>query len=123
MAAPSGAFTRNTSLQFEACTSRPPSDGPTAAATAAEAPSIATPPIRLSAGSSPRSSPSDVGTSSAAPAACTMRIPTRVPADGAIAHSSDAAVKVKSPAMNTRRRPTRSASCPAGISSAANTML
>lgn len=65
-AKPTGTLTRNTQRQL-ACTSRPPSGGPAAAAippTAAHAP-MAT--CRRSGGNSGSSSPSDAGIKSAAP--------------------------------------------------------
>src|SRR6185436_8708314 len=68
------------------------------------------------------SSPSEVGKSSAAPAAWRTRAATRKPTDGAAAHAADAAVKRLMPIRNARFRPVRSAQRPAGISSAANTI-
>ena len=66
---------------------------------------------------------SDDGTSAAAPTACRTRAATRRPAVGATPHSIDAIVNRTAAARNVRRRPMRSASRPAGISSAANTIV
>src|SRR5262249_50949226 len=63
------------------------------------------------------------GTSAAAPTACSMRAATSTPADGASPHSADAAVNAMTAARKVRRRPIRSESRPAGMSSAANTMV
>ena len=116
-------FTKNTSRQSVACTSTPPSEGPVAAATAPVAPHSAVAVARCSIGNSGSSSPSEVGTSTAAPAACTTRAATRTGTDQASPQSADAARNVSSPMKNMRRRPTMSATRPAGTSSAANTML
>src|SRR6185503_19798183 len=51
-----------------------------------------------------------------------MRAPTRKTTLGASPHSIDAIVKRTAAVRNVRRRPTRSASRPAGISRAANTI-
>ena len=59
----------------------------------------------------------------AAPSAWRTRRATSVAADGAVAHSAEAAVNVSSPARKLRFRPTRSATRPAGTSSAAKAML
>jgi len=70
-----------------------------------------------------RSSPSDVGSISAPPRACTTRAATRKPSVGATAHSAEAAVKAPSPSRKARLRPARSAHRPAGTRAAANTMV
>src|SRR5689334_18576354 len=68
-------------------------------------------------------SASDEGMSAAAPAACTMRHRISTSAVGATPHAIDAAVKAVEPTRNTRRWPTRSATFPAGMRSAANTIV
>ncbi len=68
------------------------------------------------------SSASEVGIRKAAPTAWITRAPTSVCADGATPHSSEPSAKTIRPPMNARRRPKRSASAPAGTSSAANTI-
>jgi hypothetical protein len=55
----------------------------------------------------------------AAPAPCTARAAISVPAFGDSAHAADAAANNPSPAANTRRRPKRSPSADAVISSTA----
>ena len=80
-AMPIGTLTRNTQRQL-ACTSSPPSSG---AGRGREPPIAAhtrTAPGRRSAGYAASTSPSDVGTSSAAPTACTIRNATSMPTDG-----------------------------------------
>jgi hypothetical protein len=59
----------------------------------------------------------------AAPAPCTARPSTRTTTSGAAAHAADAAVKRAIPAANMRRRPYRSPSAAAGMSSTAITRL
>ena len=49
----------------------------------------------------------------AAPSPCSARAAISSPADGASAHSADAALNRHSPITNSRRRPNRSASEPA----------
>src|SRR4051794_34728251 len=75
---------------------------------------------RLSAGVSASTSPSAAGIMAAAAAPCTARAATSAPTLGASALASEATVNSATPPMNTRRRPTRSATRPAGVSSAAN---
>ena len=58
----------------------------------------------------------------APPAACTTRAATSVSTEGATAQRTEAPVKVARPSRNIRLRPMRSASRPAGTSSAANTI-
>ncbi len=122
-AAPSTRLTKNTSRQSAHSISTPPSDGPVAAATPPIAPHKAVAEARRSAGNSGSSRPSDVGTSSAAPAACSTRAPISTSAVGAIPQAAEAAKNSAMPVKNIRRRPSRSASRPAGTSSAAKTML
>ena len=117
-----GRLTRKTQRQL-ACTSSPPTGGPKAAAappTADHRPMAA--PLRAgpNAGSS---SPSDVGSISAPPVACTTRAATSTPREGASAHRADDTVKMASPIRKARLRPARSAQRPAGTRAAANTMV
>ncbi len=118
---PIGRLTRNTQCQLS-CTSTPPSGGPAAAATAPLADQIATARGRWGAANSTSTSARDVGNSAAAPTACATRAATSQPTDGAAAHRPEAATNTSAPAMKTRLRPRRSASRPAGTSSAANTI-
>src|SRR5262245_48644217 len=68
-------------------------------------------------------SASDDGTSAAAATACRIRAPTRKATVGATPQSIDARVKPTAAVRNVRRRPTRSASRPNGIRSAAKTIV
>ena len=120
---PMGRFTRKTSRQSAAATSRPPSDGPRPAAAAETADRRATPWERRSGGKASSTSASEDGTSIAAPSAWTTRNAIRVPGDGASAHSTEATVNTSRPTTNTRRRPMTSAMRPAAIRNAAKTML
>ena len=123
VAIPIGMFTRNTSRQLEAATSTPPSDGPMPAEAAAIALQSATPCARRGPGKACSTSASEAGTTIAAPSAWSTRKTTSRPSEGAIAHSSDAAVKMITPHSNRRLRPSRSAMRPAATRNAANTML
>ncbi len=62
------------------------------------------------------------GKTKAAPIPCTARIAIRNVSVVASAAAREAAVKVPSPAMNTRRRPSRSAARPPSSSSPPNAM-
>ncbi len=68
-------------------------------------------------------SDSEAGIIAAAPIACRARAATSASGDGARPPSADAAVNSAIAARNTRRRPMRSASTPAGTRHAANTMV
>src|SRR5205085_2030184 len=68
-------------------------------------------------------SANDDGTSAAAAIACRTRAPTRISTDGARPHNIDAIVKPTAAVRKVRRRPTRSANRPNGMSSAANTLV
>ena len=57
------------------------------------------------------------------PTACTARAATSQPRPGARLHSSEPTVKVSSPTMKTRRRPSRSAVEPDSISRLASTSV
>jgi hypothetical protein len=122
IARPSGRLTRKTQRQSAVSASSPPSAGPVAAASAAEAPHVPTAAARRATGYSGRISASETGTLIAAPAPCTMRAATSASQLGAAAHATDAATNRRIPARNTRLRPRRSATPPAGTSSAAMTM-
>ncbi len=79
--------------------------------------------VRCCAGCASSTIASELGTSIAAPAACTTRAAISIPSEGAAAHSAEASVNTTSEKTNTRRRPSRSASCPPPTRNAANTML
>ena len=104
-------------------TTSAPSVGPKAPATAPIAPQIATATGTFSLGKVCSTRASDDGTSAAAPTACRTRAATRNPAVGARPHSIEARVNTTTAVRNVRRRPTRSARRPAGISKAAKTIV
>ncbi len=114
-------FTRKTNRQ-SACTSTPPSGGPVAAAMPPVAAHTPIPRWRSVGANSGSMRPSDVGSISAPPAACTTRAPIRKPTDGASAHAALASRKTVRPSRNARLRPKASAQRPAGTSSAAKTI-
>ncbi len=104
-------------------TTKAPSVGPAAPATAPTAPQMATATGIFERGKVCSTRASDDGTSAAAPTAWRMRAATSSPAVGARPHSIEATVNSTAAARNVRRLPIRSASRPAGMSSAANTMV
>jgi len=116
-----GTLTKNTSRQSAHATSAPPSAGPVAAATAPVAPQIEVAVARCARGNSGSRSASDVGTTAAAPRACTTRAAMSTAGVGASPHPAEATRNTTIPARNSRRRPMRSANRPAGINAAANT--
>jgi|GEM_PF-2990507 len=118
---PMGTLTKNTSRQSTHPTRTPPSAGPVAAATAPVAPQMAVAVARCASGNSGSSRASDVGTTAAAPSACSTRAAISIPGFGASPHSAEASRNTTIPTRNNRRRPIRSASRPAGIRAAANT--
>src|SRR5437899_1856824 len=117
---PIGRLTRKTQRQL-AWTRSPPIGGPAPAATAPVADQMATATARWRPENSARSSASDVGMSTAPPAAWTTRAPISHPAPGAAAQRAEATTNVTSPPMKRRLRPSRSARRPAGMRSAAVT--
>jgi hypothetical protein len=94
---------------------------PAATAPAAVESAIAVP--RRSGGNSGRARLNAVGSTVAAPSACTTRAATRTGTDGATPLATDAARNSSRPARKSRRRPYRSARRPAGTRAAANTTL
>ena len=107
----------NTDRQFVALMSTPPRLA--AAATELAAPQMPMAAMRLAGGVSASVSPSAEGIIPAAAIPCSTRQASRMPKPGASAHSADARVKPATLTRNTERRPTTSASRPAGVSSAA----
>jgi hypothetical protein len=118
-----GTLRKKTERQPQASTIAAPTVGPTAPATAAKAPQIATATGIRSRGYAARTSASDDGISPAAPTACSTRAPISHPTDGDSPHSADPRQKTAAAVRNVRLRPTRSASRPAGISSAATAIV
>jgi hypothetical protein len=94
-----------------------------AAATAPVAVHSAVAVARCSTGNSGRTRLSEAGVSIAPPIACSTRAATSIGTETDTPHSADAATNTTTPIMNSRLRPTRSASRPAGTNAAANTML
>lgn len=119
-AAPAGTLTRKIHRQ-SAWVRSPPATGPRAAASPPIAVQPRTAATRRSAGAAASSRPSEDGTSVAAPAACTTRAATSHHTPGAAAHAADASVNTATPRRKARLGPVRSASPPAGTSSAAKT--
>ena len=78
---------------------------------------------RFSGGNAWDSSARPSGISSAAPAPCTARAAISVPTSGASAQAADASENSTSPAANQVRRPNRSPSPAAVISSTAKARL
>jgi hypothetical protein len=115
---PIGTLTRKIHRQL-AVTNNPPSKGPRAAANPPTAAQMRTAPPRRSAGKVARISPNDVGVSSAAPAACTIRNATSASTLLASAQAADAAVNTAMPARKLLFRGKRSASLPQNTSNAA----
>src|SRR5215831_8017012 len=115
-----GRFRKNTPRQLHTLTSTPPTMGPLAAPIPAMAPHSPSALDRArGSGYATWSSNNDDGTSTAAPAPWTARAATSTPSDGARPQAADAAPKPTSPAVNTRRPPSRSASAPPVSSRAA----
>ncbi len=77
---------------------------------------------RFSGSNSGSISPSEVGSISAPPAACTSLAAISAPTEGAAAHAAEANTKIARPRRNARLRPNASAQRPAGTSSAAKTI-
>ncbi|MEZ5260802.1 MAG: hypothetical protein R2755_03290 [Acidimicrobiales bacterium] len=100
-----------------------PNVGPSAPATAPAAPQITTARGSWSLVKACITNANEAGINAAAPPAWMMRKAMSSSALGAKPHAIDATVNTIEPARNTRRWPTRSASLPAGISSAANTIV
>ena len=110
----------NSERQPKACTSTPPTLGPTAAANAPAALHSATEVPRRSAGVSARRIASDAGIIVAAKAPWTARAASSTGTLGASAQTSESAANPPTPMRYSERRPITSASRPAGASSAAN---
>ncbi len=118
-----GTLIRNTQRHDAYSVSSAPRVGPRAAAAAPIAPQVPIATCRRAAGNSGSTRASELGTTSAAKAPCSARAAVSTPASGAAPHSALNAAKPPSPARNSRLRPYRSASRPAGMSIAANTRL
>jgi hypothetical protein len=120
---PIGRLMKNAASQPRCCTSSEPRLGPTAAARPETAPHSATATGRRAAGNAASTIASDAGRSSAAPIACTTRAATSSSTDPARPHASEPARNTATPPTKMRLRPCRSASRPAGTSSAAYTTV
>src|SRR4029077_10293033 len=105
-----GTLTKNTQRQLSTCTSRPPSNRPTAPPAPAIAPQ--TDSARLRSGPSAnvvKMIDSAAGDTIAPPSPWNPRATSNSPSDWEIPHTSDATANTAMPAMNSRRRPSRSA--------------
>ncbi len=119
---PIGMFRTNTARQSISLTSRPPSEGPAAAAMDPAAPQIPMASARFSAGVSDRTSPSAAGIMPAAPMPWTARAAMSSSTLGATAQAKDATLNNATDHRNSLRRPRTSAKRPAGVSRAAKRM-
>ena len=114
---------KNAHRQPSPSTIAAPKVGPSAPATAPAAPQIATARGSWSWAKACITNANDEGISAAAPTAWTTRNTISSSALGARPHAIEATVNSVEPARKTVRCPTRSASLPAGMSSAANTIV
>ena len=112
-ARPIGTFTRKIQRHDSASTSAPPTSGPIETAAAVVAPQMPSAVPRSRPWNSCAISASEVPNIIAAPLPCAARETFRKSGSGASPHASDEAVKIASPSMKTRLRPTLSASDPA----------
>ena len=107
-----GTFTRKTSRhprpQGFACTRKPPSPCPAMEPTPEATPNHPIAHPRRSGATTVLMNASAWGSMTAALRPCMTRQAMRTPAFGAGPHSADVTAKAVSPAMNTRRRPSRS---------------
>lgn len=117
--APAGTLSQKIHGQEMPCTTAPPSSGPSGTASPVTAVNVPSTRGRSAGGNATLSSASATGITMAAPAPWTARAAINHPAPVARAHAADAAVNNPRPAMNTRRRPSRSPAAAAGISSTA----
>jgi hypothetical protein len=120
IATPNGTLMTNSDRHPSASTSTPPIAGPAAAGSAPAALHAPIAAARRSGGVSTRTTASDAGITAAAAAPWSARAASRTPSDGASAHASDITVKPATPASIRVRRPTMSATRPAGARNAAN---
>jgi len=111
---------RNSDRHPNACTSTPPTLGPTAAANAPAALHTPIDAMRFSAGVSVRTIASEAGIIAAAAAPWSARATSSTGTLGDSAQTSDIAANPATPARNSVRRPIVSANLPDGASRAAN---
>src|SRR6185312_14488372 len=121
-ATPTGTLIQNTQRQ-STCTRAPPMTGPNAAPRAPSADQVPRALGRTGAGTAASNNDSDAGTIAPAPAAWMTRAAISAATPGASPHSTEPKLNRASPAVNSRRRPIRSAHRPAGTSTAANTIV
>ena len=111
--APIGTLTKNTQRQLSTSTITPPSSSPTAPPAPAIAPQTAS--ARLRSGPSAkvvRMIERAAGETIAPPSPCAPRATSSMPSDCESPQISEAAANSAMPAMNSRRRPSRSARRP-----------
>ena len=111
----------NSARQPTWSTRTPPIAGPAAAASAPAALQAPIAAARRSGAVSESTTASEAGIIAAAAAPCRARATSSVGRLGASAHSRLKSVKPPTPAISSARRPTTSATRPAGASSAAKT--
>jgi len=97
----------------------PPSTGPTTTASAVTPPKIPSAQPRRCGGKAAFSRASASGITIAAPTPCSARAAISAPIPGASAHAADPDANTPSPATKTRRRPNRSPTAAAVMSSTA----
>lgn len=122
-ASPIGTFTQKIHCQEIPWVIAPPTSGPPATASPLTAKKMPSAPPRFSGGkAAPTSARASVVTA-AAPAPWTARAAISAPTEGATAQAAEATTKRPMPAAKTRRRPSRSPSAAAVISSTAKLRL
>ena len=122
-ASPIGTLSQKIHCQARPSVTAPPTSGPPATArplTAKKMPSAAPRRSRREGGADERQGERRDG---AAPAPCTARAAISAPSAGASAQAAEASANSAIPAANTRRRPKRSPSAAAVISSTAKLRL
>ena len=122
-ASPIGTLIQKIQLQEMPCATAPPMTGPVATARPVRPCSAPIADPRRSAGNTALTRASASGMTNAAPAPCTVRAAMSQPAVGASAHAADARAKSARPPANSRRRPKRSPSADAVMSSTAKLRL
>ena len=118
-ARPIGTFSQKIHGHARPWTTTPPIIGPPRMARPVTPLKIPSALARRCGGYAADSRASACGMIMAEPAPCTARATISQPTDGASAHAADMAVNSPSPARNSRRRPNRSPSAEAVISSTA----
>ena len=116
---PIGTFSQKIHGQARPCTTAPPIIGPARMARPTTPLKIPSAFARWGGGYAPDRRAMAGGMIIAEPAPCTARATISQPMDGASAHAADIAVNSPRPSRNSRRRPNRSPTAEAVISSTA----